>query len=91
MEVLFLLHLPNVLKSGIATQVSIKIIEVFVRMREILTDTLILKCDIEEIKKKIQNQDKNIELVFSYLDELMEKRETPDSRERIGFKQGYDK
>ena len=50
-----------------------------------LTDTLTLKLDIEEIKKKLANQDKNIELVFNYLDELMEKQEKPIPRERIGF------
>jgi len=60
------LQLANVLKSGRATQVSIKIIEVFVKMREMLTDTLMLKLDIETIKKKLKNQDKNIELIFSY-------------------------
>ena len=80
------LQLANVLKSGRAIQVSIKIIEVFVKMREMLTDTLTLKLDIEAIKKKLENHDKNIELVFSYLDELMEKRESPSPRTRIGYK-----
>ncbi len=80
------LQLANVLKSGRATQVSIKIIEVFVKMREMLTDTLMLKLDVETIKKKLKNQDKNIELVFSYLDELMEKQENPPPRKQIGYK-----
>jgi hypothetical protein len=79
------LQLANVLKSDRATQMSIKIIEIFVKMREMLTDTLTLKLDIEEIKKKIANQDKNIEIVFSYLDELIEKQENPKPRRRIGF------
>ncbi len=80
------LQLANVLKSGKATQVSIKIIEVFVKMRTMLMDTLTLKLDIEEIKKKLQSQDKNIELLFSYLDELIEKKENPPPRKQIGFK-----
>lgn len=80
------LRLANVLKSGQATQVSIKIIEVFIKMRELLTDTLTLKLDIEEIKKRLQNQDKNIELVFNYLDELMQKQEDPKLRNKIGYK-----
>jgi hypothetical protein len=70
------LQLANVLKSGKATQVSIKIIEIFVKIRSMLMDTLTLKLDIDEIKKKLQNQDKNIELVFNYLDELMQKAGT---------------
>lgn len=37
------LQLANVLKSGKATQVSIKVIEVFVKMRAMLMDTLTLK------------------------------------------------
>ncbi len=52
-----------------------------------LTDSLSLKLEIEEIKKKIENQDKNIELVFNYLDELIEKRESKFKRNKIGFKQ----
>jgi len=35
----------------------------------------------------IENQDKNIELVFSYLDELIEKQENQKPRKQIGFKQ----
>ncbi|MBN2636840.1 MAG: ORF6N domain-containing protein [Prolixibacteraceae bacterium] len=67
------LQIANVLKSEKATLVSIKLIEIFIKMRSMLMDTLSLKLDIEEIKKKLQNQDKNIELVFNYLDELMQK------------------
>jgi len=82
-----ILQLSNVLNSDRATQVSIKIIELFVKMREMLTNTLSLKLEVEEIKKKLENQDKNIELVFSYLDELIEKQENPKPRKQIGFKQ----
>lgn len=80
------LQLANVLKSARATQVSIKVIEVFVKMREMLTDTLRLHLDVELIKKKLESQDRNIELVFSYLDELMEKKEKPELRNPVGFK-----
>ena len=78
--------LSSVLKSKQAIHVNIQIMRVFTRMREMLTDTLSLKLDIEEIKKKLENQDKNIELVFSYLDELIEKKDNPESRKRVGFK-----
>ena len=46
------------------------------KIREILLDTLSMKLDIEEIKRRLSNQDKNLELVFSYLDELIEKKVT---------------
>ena len=44
-------------------------------MRQFLNDNLTDKLEIEAIKKRLINQDKNIELVFSYLDELIEKQE----------------
>ena len=79
------LQLANILKSNSAVQMSIKIIEIFVRLRQMLTDTLELKPEIEEIKKKLQNQDKNIELVFDYLDELINKQANPAPRNSIGY------
>lgn len=81
-----ILQLSNVLKSERATQMSIKIIEIFVSLREFLTDNLSLKLEVEEIKKKLANQNKNIELVFSYLDELIDKQDNKIEREKIGYK-----
>ncbi len=78
--------LSSVLRSKKAIQVNIQIIMVFTKIREMLVDTFGLKLDIEEIKKRLTNQDKNIELVFSYLDELMEKQENPKPRKQIGYK-----
>jgi len=80
------LQLANVLNSKMAVQMSIKIIEIFVRLKQALTDTLSLKLEIETIKKKLQNQDKNIELVFSYLEELITKQENNPPRKPIGYK-----
>ena len=57
--------LSSVLNSKQAIHVSIQIMRVFTRIRERLADTLSLKLDIEEIKKKLENQDRNIALVFS--------------------------
>ena len=67
-------------------QVNIQIMRIFTRIRQMLTDNLSLRLEVEEIKKKLENQDKNIELVFSYLDELIDKRENPAPRKQIGFK-----
>ena len=78
--------LSSVLRSRKAIQVNIQIMLVFTKVREMLVDTLGLRLDIEVIKKKLENQDKNIELVFNYLDELMEKQENPKPRNQIGFK-----
>lgn len=78
--------LSSILKSKKAIQVNIQIMMVFTKVREMLVDTLNLKLDIELIKKKLESQNKSIELVFSYLDELIEKQENPKPRKQIGFK-----
>ena len=78
------LMLANVLKSERAVQVSIRIIELFAKLRKMLASHTELRLEVEKIKKKIDNQDKNIELVFQYLDELLDKKESP--RKKIGFK-----
>lgn len=41
---------------------------------KLYTDQTELRLDVELIKKKQTNQDKNMEVVFQYLDELMEKK-----------------
>ena len=76
--------LSSVLNSPRAIAVNIRIIRIFTKIRTSLTDNLNLRLEIEEIKKKLSNQSKNIELVFSYLDELVEKKDKP--RNKIGYK-----
>lgn len=78
--------LSSVVNSDQAILVNIQIMRIFTRIREILTDNLSIKLEIEEIKKQLLNQDKNIELVFSYLDELVEQHDNPKPRKAIGFK-----
>jgi len=52
--------LSCVLNSKRAIDVNIRIIRVFTKMRAMFADTLILKFEMEEIRKKLKNQDKNI-------------------------------
>ena len=77
--------LSSVLNSEKAIEVNIQIIRIFTKLRAMLMDTTVLQLEIEKIKKKLHNHDKNIELVFSYLDELIEKQENPVPRNEIGF------
>lgn len=79
--------LSSVLNSETAINVNIQIIRVFTNIREMLTNTLQLKIEIEKIKEKVAHHSKNIELVFNYLDELIEKKENEKPRKRIGFKE----
>ncbi len=82
--------LSGVLHSERAITVNIQIMRVFTKVREILTDNLSVRLEIEEIKKQLVNHDKNIELVFSYLDELIEKHDNPKPRKAIGFKPSHN-
>jgi hypothetical protein len=59
---------------------------IFSKVRQMLFDTTEIRIDILQIQKKLENHDKNIELVFSYLDELTEKKETESNRVKIGYK-----
>src|SRR5690606_3192536 len=58
------LQLANVLRSGRAVQMSISIIEVFVKMREMLLTHKDLLLEMEEIRKKVTGQDEKIELIL---------------------------
>jgi len=81
-----ILMLSSVLNSERAIAVNIRIIRVFTKMREMLVDNLNLKLEIENIKKKLTDQNKNIELVFTYLDELLDKKVNQKPRTKIGYK-----
>lgn len=77
------LMLSSILNSQQAIQVNIQIVRVFSRIRQILLEHTDLKQELILIKEHLKSHDKNIELVFSYLDELTEKKALP--RKRIGF------
>lgn len=77
--------LSSVLNSASAIQVNIRIMRIFIRLRQILIDNTELKLEIERIRTKLESQDKNIDLLFGYLDELIEKKSQPMDRKRIGY------
>lgn len=63
---------------------SIRIIELFVKLRE----TMLLHKDVslllEQVEKRLGKQDEKIEALFNYLKKFKEKDEVP--RTMIGFK-----
>lgn len=81
--------LSSVLKSDKAIQTNIQIMRIFTKVRQMLFDTTEIRIDILHPgvsgQKKLENHDKNIELVFSYLDELTEKKENESNRVKIGY------
>ncbi len=80
------LMLSSILNSKQAITVNIQIMRIFTRIRQMLMDNTELRLEIEKIKKKVDNHDKNMELVFQYLDELLEKKEKTKDRKQIGYK-----
>ena len=81
------LMLSSILNSKQAIQVNIQVMRIFTRIRQMFVDNTEIRLEIEKIKNKLDNQDKNMEIVFRYLDELLEKQEHPNPpRKRIGYK-----
>ena len=78
-----ILQLANALKSGMAIQMSIRIIDVFVKMREMLLTQKDLLLEMEEIRKKVSGQDEKIELIFKYLKQFIKEKDNP--RKKIGY------
>jgi len=60
-----ILMLSSVLKSKRAVQMNIQIVRIFSKLRLLLGEHNELKGEIENIKKRLNNHDKNIEIVFS--------------------------
>ncbi len=81
--------LASVLNSDKAIEVNIQIVRVFTEIRELLASNLNLRLEVEKIKKKVDHQDKNIEVIFRYFDELLEQQQQP--RKEIGYKISKEK
>lgn len=78
--------LSGILNSDRAIAVNIQIMRIFTRIRQMLVDNTEIRLEIEKIKNKLDNQYKNMEIVFKYLDELLEKQHHPKpARKRIGY------
>ena len=79
--------LSSILNNERAIDVNIQIIRVFTKLRSVVADNTEIRLEIENIKGKLDNHDKNMEIVFRYLDELLEKQERPKlPKKRIGFR-----
>ena len=69
------LMLSNVLKSEKAIQMSIRIIEIFVKLREMLLLHKDVSLLVEHVERRLIKQDEKIEVLFAYLSEFIEKKD----------------
>lgn len=77
------LMLANVLRSERAIQVSIRLIEIFVKMREMLSTHKDILLKLEQLEKKVNANDGDIQLIFEYLKQLISPAQ--EERRKIGF------
>jgi hypothetical protein len=80
------LMLSNILKSRKAVRVSIHIIEVFIKLREMLHDNTEIRLAIEKLENKTDKNTRNIEVVFRYFEEVLRMKQDVKKRRRIGYK-----
>ena len=78
------LMLANVLRSKTAMRVSVRIIEIFVKMREMLSTHADILLKLEQLERKVDGHDENIQVIFAYLKKLLNPPAEP--RPRIGFR-----
>lgn len=83
--------LSSVLNSKTAIEVNIRIIRVFTRMREILLTHNDIMLKLEQLEKRIMNQDgklkkheREMQIIFKALTELLHPKQEP--MRKIGFK-----
>jgi hypothetical protein len=79
-----ILMLANIIKSPQAINMSIKIIEVFVKFREMLITQKDLLLKFEQLEKLLTQHDDDIQAIFQTLKQLIRQKNEP--REPVGFK-----
>jgi hypothetical protein len=79
--------LSCILNSKTAIEVNLRVIRVFVKMREYALTHKEILLQLAKLEKEVKGNSKDIENIFMVLKELIEKQEKPTPpRKRIGFK-----
>ena len=78
------LMLANVLNSEQANQVSIQIIRIFTRMRQMVVTQKDILIKIEQLERKATDHDKSLAQIFQVLKQLIGEEAKP--KKQIGFK-----
>jgi hypothetical protein len=70
----------NVLKSERALVMSIRIIEIFVKLREVLLSNKDILLKVERQERKVVTNDVDIKLMFEYIKELLDPKNKTDAK-----------
>jgi hypothetical protein len=81
--------LSSILNSNRAIQVSIHIIRVFTRLRQMMLTHKDILLKLGKLERKIVRQDDDIKMIFEYLKELLNPKTEP--MRKIGFRQRDEK
>ena len=76
--------LSSVLNSERAIAVNIRIMRIFTQMKKMLMTNQEILHKVEQMERKVIDQDEKIMLIFEYLKKFIKEQESP--REQIGFK-----
>ena len=84
--------LSSVLNSKLAIQVNIQIMRAFTRIRNLVSENKDLKNAIEQIERRLDVHDRQIQIAFAALKSLLqppkqipEKHYSPDDGKKMGF------
>jgi len=77
------LMLSSVLSSKRAIAVNINIMRVYTKIKDLLSTHKDILLKMEELEKKVTGQDERIEIVFDYLRQFVNDKESP--RVKIGY------
>jgi len=84
------LQLASVLRSDRAKHMSIRLIEIFVKLRALLSTHKELLLQTEKVGERLTSHDQQIAIIFEYLKQLEQTKQeglSYKNRKRIGFKQ----
>jgi hypothetical protein len=79
-----ILMLANILKSDKAIKMSVRIIEIFVKMRELLSTHKDILLQLEKLEKQVGENSDDIYKIFSALKKLLDPERPP--MEKVGYK-----
>ena len=79
--------LSSILNSNTAIEVNIRIIRVFIKMREFALTNKEILLQLAKLEKEVKGNNNDIENIFIVLKELIDKQQKPlPPRNKIGFK-----